>query len=63
MARSLLVLVLRVSVCQLGSALIGSHSPVSSSSSSSNYILFFLPSVSRFPLPRLSLLVLARLCS
>ena len=40
MARSLLVLVLGVSVCQLESALIGSHSSLSSSSSSSNYILF-----------------------
>ena len=63
MARSLLVLVLGVSVCQLESALIGSHSPVSSSSSSSNYILFFLPSDSRSPLLRFSLLVLARLRS
>ena len=39
-------------VFQLRNALIGISSPVSRSLSSSNYILFFLPSLPRSPLPR-----------
>ena len=46
-------------VCQLRNALIGSHSPVSRSSSSSNYTSFF---PFGFVWLRFSLLVLARLC-
>ena len=58
------VLVFLGSSCYVSSgiALIESHSPVSRSSSSSNYILFSLPSVSRSSPPRSFPPVLARLC-